>query len=153
MEKTKPKPFTVISWVAVIACCTVIFILSAQDSTESAELSTSVFAGILNKLFVFLKLDDDEIRTLAHWLEYCGLGLLTCNAVIQTRKRNIILSWGIAVVYSITDEIHQIFVPGRTFQIIDIAVDAFGATVGTAVCLLIYLTVKKIVSKVKHEKE
>ena len=42
-----------------------------------------------------------------------------------------------------TDEIHQIFVPGRAFQVTDILVDSAGALLGIGVfCLLTLIVVK-----------
>jgi len=36
----------------------------------------------------------------------------------------------ISSLYGVTDEYHQVFVPGRTFDVLDMAADAFGAAAG-----------------------
>jgi VanZ family protein len=36
----------------------------------------------------------------------------------------------ISSLYGVTDEYHQVFVPGRTFDVLDMAADAFGSVVG-----------------------
>ncbi|MGV8147186.1 MAG: VanZ family protein [Alkaliphilus sp.] len=41
----------------------------------------------------------------------------------------------VCVLYAISDETHQIFVPGRSAQVSDILIDSVGAAVG----ILIYL--------------
>ena len=41
----------------------------------------------------------------------------------------------IAVAYGATDEVHQMFVPGRTPDVMDVLADAAGALVAAAVCL------------------
>ena len=38
-----------------------------------------------------------------------------------------------ACAYGISDELHQTFVPGRTFQVLDLLVDAGGATAAVAI--------------------
>ena len=40
----------------------------------------------------------------------------------------------LSVVYAATDEAHQMFVPGRTADVLDLLADAGGAIVGTAAC-------------------
>ena len=39
----------------------------------------------------------------------------------------------VAVLYALSDEWHQYFVPGRTASAVDVATDAFGATCGLAI--------------------
>ena len=40
----------------------------------------------------------------------------------------------LSVAYAITDEVHQMFVPGRSAQLTDLFADAIGICVGTSVC-------------------
>ena len=40
------------------------------------------------------------------------------------------LTFALSFLYALSDEIHQIFIPTRTFQIQDLIVDAFGALLG-----------------------
>ena len=45
--------------------------------------------------------------------------------------------------YAVTDEIHQIFIPGRAFQLIDLTIDLGGIVLGVVVfCLLIFIKYK-----------
>ena len=65
------------------------------------------------------------------------LGMLVHNAVRQCGARGmkaVAVALAICVVYGITDEIHQIFVPGRAFQVSDLAMDAAGSIIG--ICLI-----------------
>ncbi len=74
----------------------------------------------------------------AHFLEYAGLGLLLARALGGRRWTSIPLRY-VAVVavaaalYGISDEIHQLFVPGREFDLRDMAADTLGASVAGAV--------------------
>lgn len=44
------------------------------------------------------------------------------------------LALGICILYAISDEFHQLFVPGRGGQIRDVLIDSTGAIVGVAIC-------------------
>jgi len=44
------------------------------------------------------------------------------------------LAIAIAVSYGLTDEVHQMFVPGRSAEVADLIADAAGACAGTAAC-------------------
>jgi len=42
----------------------------------------------------------------------------------------ILFSLGICVLYAVSDEVHQLFVPGRGRQVRDVLIDSAGAIVG-----------------------
>lgn len=144
----KQKAITAISWFLVAVCMAVIFALSHQPAEESGELSQNVM-GFFAKIFTaFVGLIGHEtFRSIAHGLEYCGLSLLLFNALYQTtRKPGIILPFAVSVFYSLTDEIHQIFIDGRAFQFTDLAVDALGSVAGVAAGYVIYKIINYIIS-------
>lgn len=75
------------------------------------------------------------IRKSAHVIEYFVLGFL-CIGFILTYKNK--LSWKVVlfsiflcVLYACFDEIHQLFVPGRTGRIFDVFVDLIGISLGS----------------------
>lgn len=136
----KKKAIIILSWAAVAACMAVIFLLSAQTAGESSEVS-----GWL--IFIMkLNVSQDFIRTCAHFLEYAGLAVLIFNALYQTFGfSRPVLSVIISSAYAASDEIHQLFVEGRAFQLSDIAIDTLGAASGVIVLILLI----KLVSKIK----
>lgn len=74
-----------------------------------------------------------------HWLAYGGLAVLVVRALAGGIPRRI--SAGVAgaailitVGYGVTDEVHQLFVPGRSADVFDLVADAAGAVAGTAAC-------------------
>lgn len=73
------------------------------------------------------------ILTLEHALEYAGFGFLLL-AAFRSRDQTIVhavfLAFLVGVIYAITDEIHQVFVPGRVASIYDVVVDGIGITSG-----------------------
>lgn len=40
------------------------------------------------------------------------------------------MAWGLSVLYALSDEYHQTFVPGRNGTFVDLLIDASGALVG-----------------------
>lgn len=140
------KIYVVISWALVIICMGVIFYLSAQVAEESQELSDS----LINNFFEWLGIAfaSDFIRTLAHCLEFMGLSVLIFNAIYVSweLKLTSVIAFAGTVLYALTDEIHQLFVPGRAFQFSDILVDSMGALIGAIASLIILkiiLTIKE----------
>lgn len=130
----------ILSWALVVACMAVIFSLSAQTAGESSEVS-----GWL--IFIMkLNVSQDFIRTVAHFLEYAGLAVLIFNALYQTSGyQRPFIALIVSSLYAVSDEIHQLFVEGRAFQISDIAIDSLGAASGITVLILLI----KLVSKIK----
>lgn len=140
------KIYVGVSWVLVVACMVIIFCLSAQNGEESSELSSSFVTAFLE--WLGLTVNEGLLRACAHCLEFMGLSMLTFNAIYATfeTKLTSVIAFAGTVLYAITDEIHQIFVPGRAFQISDILVDSTGALLGVIasfIILKIILFIKK----------
>lgn len=145
MKKSR-RIYVVVSWALVSVCMGIIFLLSAQNAEESSDLSGSFVTAILE--WLGMNVDEGVLRTFAHMLEFMGLSVLIFNAVYATWETKLtpVIAFSGAVLYAVTDEIHQIFVPGRAFQISDIAVDSLGALIGAAgsfIIIKIILTIKE----------
>ena len=72
-----------------------------------------------------------------HLAAYAGLGVLITRALARgalenVSARNVAGAVLIATAYGLSDEYHQLFVPGRNFDVLDIAADAIGAIVGSS---------------------
>jgi VanZ family protein len=134
------KAKIIISWALVIICMAVIFSLSAQTAGESSEVSGQLI------FMMKLNISQDFIRTVAHFLEYTGLAVLIFNALYQTfGYQRPFVALIVSSLYAVSDEIHQLFVEGRAFQISDIVIDSLGAAGGITVLILLI----KLVSKIK----
>lgn len=78
----------------------------------------------------------------AHSATYAGLALVVLRAIVRGRWRE--LSFGhlitallLATAYGATDELHQLFVPGRMADLRDLAADAIGAAIAvSAACVV-----------------
>ncbi|MCC7032400.1 MAG: VanZ family protein [Acidobacteria bacterium] len=72
-----------------------------------------------------------------HGVAYAGLSLVSLRATAGGRWSgvgggSVLLAWGIAVLYGVSDEWHQSFVPGRMADVRDVIADALGAALGLA---------------------
>jgi len=70
---------------------------------------------------------DLVLRKLAHAGEFAVLGALLVRAFAAERPA---LALGIA--YAASDELHQVFVPGRRGSVLDILIDSVGVAFGVA---------------------
>ena len=139
----KAKIYKVITVILLIAVMVTLFVLSHQDGTESTE--TSGFVTKLLSLIFSNNIPEAIVRTFGHFSEFCALGFLMMNCFFALKERlqpihSILLSWG----YSWTDEIHQIFVDGRAFQISDLLVDLAGILTGSVIIATIILIYMRI---------
>ncbi len=71
----------------------------------------------------------------AHALAYCGLGVALLRALAGATWRGVTGSSAavailLSTVYGVTDEVHQMFVPGRVAEVRDLFADVIGATLG-----------------------
>jgi len=70
-----------------------------------------------------------------HAAAYAGLAILAVRALAKGRLRNVtgrvaLGAIAIASLYGVTDECHQLFVPGRHFDVLDLVADTIGAVIG-----------------------
>jgi VanZ family protein len=78
---------------------------------------------------------DFCLRKLAHLTEYAIFALFLYHAKGNGRRdawrpKKAVLCILIAALYSLTDEFHQRYVPGRGPSIVDSGIDTIGATLG-----------------------
>ena len=146
--KSKESLKRAVSWLIVTVWMIVIFLLSAQNASQSGKTSGGVVRWLLSLLYGdfadFSPLRQQEllhfwhtvVRKGAHFSEYAVLAILIANALRVCGK----LRWFLPVVlsgaYALTDEIHQYFVPGRACSLLDVGIDTCGALFGTALFLL-----------------
>lgn len=112
-------------------------------SSFNASDSSSQSGFIVNFLNNILKIENVDIlsfiiRKLAHITEYFILGLLTINCLKDYKIKNIfIVSMLFCILYSCTDEFHQLFVSGRSGSIKDVMIDSIGIIFGIAIYKLL----------------
>lgn len=137
--KNKSSTILMLLWMLLI------FIMSSCDATESTNQSNFI-VNIINNIF---KIENIEllsfiIRKLAHFTEYLILGFLTINMLNKNDiSKKYLLSILICIIYATSDEIHQIFVPGRACQIRDVLIDSIGSITGVYLYKLINTKILK----------
>lgn len=147
-----------ISWGAAIAWMAVIFYLSHQPGSASSNLSSGVVAALLNlidQVAPNLELDLESFHTFvrknAHFMAYFLLSLLSLNAWRSSGfhgLRQLIFGFGMCVLFAMTDEIHQLFIQGRSGEVRDVLIDSAGAGLG----VVVYIAVGKAWSSM-HTKD
>lgn len=122
-----------------------IFLMSSFDATESTNQSNFI-VNIITNIF---KIENIEllsfiIRKLAHFTEYLILGLLVANMFTKNNINNLyLISIILCIIYATSDEIHQLFVPGRACQLRDILIDSIGSITGVYLYKLINTKILK----------
>ncbi|MCB9421270.1 MAG: VanZ family protein [Ardenticatenaceae bacterium] len=68
---------------------------------------------------------DLLVKKGAHFLAYALLAILAWR-VFDGRKRPYLYAIVFTILYAISDEYHQTFVPGRNGQLVDVVIDSLG---------------------------
>jgi VanZ family protein len=124
---------------------------------STAQLSASNTSRIIRPLLLWLYPGISEenlafahfiVRKLGHLTEYAILGLLAARAFIKSshqllRRRWFLSALLLVIIYALSDEFHQSFVPERTGTIYDSFIDITGGFIA----LLLLLIRRKIKRK------
>ena len=139
-----------VSWIAAFCWMAVIFYLSHQPGSASSDLSSGIVAELLkfiDQVAPSLEINFESFHTFvrknAHFIAYLLLSLLSLNAWRSSGLRGpkqLILGFGMCVLFAVTDEIHQLFIEGRSGEVRDVLIDSAGAALGT----VIYIAVNKL---------
>lgn len=135
-----------------ILCMITIFTLSSKNTTESNGTSKKLIKSFVHIYEQVFDKDIDEeviitklnypIRKLAHFSIYLLLGIFVYNIFLLTGfKHKELLSILICMIYAITDETHQLFISGRTGQVLDVFIDTMGSL--TSILLIKLIRSKK----------
>ena len=96
-----------------------------------------------NEKEIIVKNSSFYIRKIAHITEYLILGFLMFNLLKQYSVTNIYYAIGLSILYSCTDEFHQLFISGRSGSIRDILIDSIGILIGTYLYKLLFIKNKE----------
>ena len=124
----------------VFAWMLVIFILSAQKSSDSDNLSSgitrfvlNIINGLLPRIEIEFSVFSHFVRKSAHFIAYLILGVLSLHAIDKEKNPTVrwfIKAFLICVLYAMSDEFHQLYVPGRSGELRDVLLDSTGSLVG-----------------------
>ncbi|QQK76481.1 VanZ family protein [Salicibibacter cibarius] len=139
----------IVAWLLVIGWMGLIFYFSHQSGEASSSLSggvTEVAYSWSQRLIPFVTIDFESFHTLirkaAHVAVYVVLGIFAVHAFrVSTTERSTrqitLWAWLLCVCYAITDEVHQLFIPGRSGEVSDVVLDSIGALVGIGVYVVV----------------
>lgn len=156
--KRKNMIIRTITLMLTVIVCIVIFKFSSEDSGESTGTSDFVIDTIININPFTRNLDDVKkeeikenikmpIRKLAHFSIYTVLGITTMLHMFTysiSKYKKMGSSLVIGMLYAISDEIHQLFVPGRSGQITDVCIDTIGVLFGISIVLVVQSMIRKV---------
>ena len=142
-----------------------IFGLSSQNADESSETSGSLIASLAEIFYPeFDELTGEEqeqvigsfqfiARKTAHFSIYGVLGFLSFLTFVSYRRLRLIsrlsLSAAVCLAYAISDEIHQLFVAGRSCELRDVCIDFCGALLAITVSALFSRYIKRIYKHIR----
>lgn len=116
-----------------------IFSFSAQVADDSNDLSTGVTEIVVKTVEKVVPKANLDVETLngiirknAHFIMYFILGILVFSALGSNMAfpGRLVAALLICSLYAATDEIHQMFVPGRGPAVFDVFIDTSGTCVG-----------------------
>ena len=138
-----------------------IFGFSNQDGEKSGGVSREITENVTKNVKSIQKLEKSEkekvldkiehiIRKLAHFSLYTLVGILTMSLMstynLQQIKR-VEISWIIGLIYAISDEIHQAFIPDRTAAVGDVLIDSCGVLFGILIVMVIFKIYIKLIKE------
>ena len=138
-----------------------IFSMSSQHAEKSSNTSGQTIRAVLSMVPAYENQPEDVkeviveelqfiVRKSAHFIAYMILGILSSGLIIQYKNidKKYLISFVICVLYATSDEIHQLFVPGRSGQVSDVLLDSCGSLVG----ILLVMCFVKLMHKIRKPK-
>ena len=131
------KKIKVVWSILSVALMALIFFFSHQSAEVSSDTSGG-FAQILAKVLgVFFKGEVYEtllwvaqwiVRKSAHLVLFALLGVFVYNSIdLPKGRKRFLIALIICIIYAVSDEIHQYFIPGRACRMTDVMIDAVGS--------------------------
>ena len=153
--------------IGLLCTFVIIFKFSAQNGQDSGSLSRKVIEKAIN-IFPYTKNLSNEtklkmiehaqpiVRKLAHFSIYtlvgiCIMGFISTFNIILLKR--FLISLFVGLIYAISDEYHQSFVPGRGPSIRDVCIDTAGVFFGIIIVLIIISVFKALAEGVGKKKE
>ena len=139
--------FRRVLWVLLILNMAAIFYLSHKPADEST-VESDIFVNLPQQLFesAHPELTPEEIyhvlqfvvRKTAHVIEFTTLSMFATGLLVLYHvKYAYLLGFIFSSLYAATDELHQLFIPGREAKWTDLGFDMSGALIGAVIVWLI----------------
>lgn len=149
------KKLRIISGAVAGVIMIIIFLFSAQEhdasDITSLTLTALLFSG--EELDVLL-LINVFVRKAAHMAEFAALSVPTwlfCSTFDMKKVRGNVIPFAFTAFYAATDEIHQLFVQGRSGQLSDVIIDSIGALLGILFINIVVFFIKRRKEKLNEK--
>ena len=130
----------VIYSILIVLWMSVIFCLSNQPAIDSTELSDGFISNTIGNVYKFFNknISSDELNEIkvkyTHPVsKMAHFGILVTLLVREYNvsfNKCLFISLLVCLLYSISDEVHQLFVIGRSGEIRDVLIDTSGSFIG-----------------------
>ena len=130
----------IIKYTLLIIWMIIIFLFSNQPAKESSKLSNSFLEKTITIFYKDINTEKKEqlikkygliTRKLAHFTIYLVLGVLMLSTISEYNiKTKILVSITLCFLYALSDEIHQLFIIGRSGEFKDVLIDTAGSFIG-----------------------
>lgn len=142
-------------WIPFIIINLIIFYFSSRTGAESNSQSDPLVFAISSKLNILspeiVHIITLLVRKTGHFIEFLILGATCFIGVYYSFKESLkykeIISFFISYLCAVFDEIHQLFVPGRSGQLIDTLIDGLGIISGIILISLFFKFIKFLRTK------
>jgi VanZ family protein len=118
----------VLRWAPAVLMMAVIFLMS---NTPGQDLPTF---GVVDFL----------VKKSGHFLGYAVLGLAFLHVLGLERKRDAWAALLLVILYASSDELHQMYTPGRHSSPVDVGIDTAGAALAIWLTVQVY-TLRRVV--------
>lgn len=150
-----------VSFLPAIAVMYMIYSFSAQDSTQSSQLSSGITHQIVQTIDQVFDMQltsaqkkrvvnkaEHYVRKAAHFSEYCLLAITVALPLYVYGLRGFLLVLTVGFFcsgYACFDEFHQLFVSGRNGSKKDIIIDTCGAVLGIYITRIVCFVGRKTI--------
>lgn len=146
----------------------VIVVFSAKNGSESVTESKKIVMLVANMVvpgfeqwsekeqMEFVQQMNYPMRKVAHMTEYAILGsFLTVVCYLFRKKTNYawLIPWILGTLYAMTDEAHQVMVPGRDGKMTDVLIDSIGVFVGALIVTGLLILIQKIIANARQKRK
>ncbi len=141
----------VIMGLMCVFCMMIIFSFSYQNAEVSSDESMSLYKSFVGFFGDREIISHNAFRKLAHFSEYAALSFSFTGTMYSIKRK--LCPWinlFFCVLYSMSDEVHQFFVPERACRPFDVFVDSLGIFFGMGMFFITACIVQKIVYKKRH---
>ncbi len=141
----------IVKIILIVLWCGLIFMFSNDTGGTSTKKSDGLIVRTVEKV-IKRKLSSEEkdkvlkylvvpVRKSAHLFIYFILGILIISLLREYRDidiKMILLAVFLGLLYACSDEVHQLFIKGRSCEVRDVLIDTVGVSLGVLLYSLIY---------------